>query len=78
MALVRVCDKCLTMVENKEYVDITYHRRREGSFLSSSISQTLCVDCFNKIFGSGHLELLSEMYEREFEEKVQHYMEGNE
>lgn len=78
MALRRVCDTCLTIVDDKEYVDITYHKRRGTSPLLSPISQTLCIDCFKKLFGDEQLKIMASVYDRDIEERVQQYMEGNE
>lgn len=65
MALVRVCDKCMRLVEDGDYINIEYNKHFEGGFLSSRISITLCEECFEKEYGKGHLEALISGYQME-------------
>lgn len=62
MALVRVCDVCMKIIEHKDYIDINYEKRLDGSVLHSRIGLTLCEECFEKMFGKGHLEDLINRY----------------
>ena len=63
MALVRVCDQCMKIIEDKDYINIEYNKHFDGSTLCSRISLTLCEECFEKMFGKGHLENLINRYE---------------
>ena len=62
MALVRVCDTCMKIIEDKDYVNIEYNKHFDGSILCSRISLTLCEECCEKMFGQGHLENLINRY----------------
>lgn len=65
MALVRVCDRCMKLIEDKDYINIEYTKHFEGSFLGSRISVTLCEECFEKEYGKGHLEAMISGYQME-------------
>ena len=71
MALVRVCDQCMKIIEDKDYIDINYEKRLDGSILGSRISLTLCEECFEKMFGKGHLEDLINRYQNKKNTKEQ-------
>ena len=71
MALVRVCDTCMKIIEDKDYIDINYEKRLDGSILGSRISLTLCEECFEKMFGKGHLEDLINRYQNKRNTKEQ-------
>jgi len=71
MALVRVCDQCMKIIEDKDYIDINYEKRLDGSLLGSRISLTLCEECFEKMFGKGHLEDLINRYQNKRNTKEQ-------
>ena len=71
MALVRVCDQCMKIIEDKDYIDINYEKRLDGSILGSRISLTLCEECFEKMFGKGHLEDLINRYRNKRNTKEQ-------
>jgi len=62
MALVRVCDHCMKLIEDKDYINIDYEKHLEGSILGSRISVTLCEECFEKEYGKGHLEAMISGY----------------
>ena len=63
MALVRVCDRCRKLIEDKDFINIEYEKRFEGNFLSSHITTTLCEECFEKEYGQGHLEDMINQYQ---------------
>ena len=65
MALVRVCDNCMKIIEDKDYINIEYNKHLSGSILCSRISLTLCEECFEKMFGKGHLEDLINKYKNQ-------------
>lgn len=63
MALVRVCDRCMKLIEGKDYINIEYNKRLDGSILPSHITLTLCEECFEKEYGKGHLESMINQYQ---------------
>ena len=63
MALVRVCDRCMKLVEDNDYVNIEYNKRLDGNLLGSHITVTLCEECFEKEYGKGHLEDMVNHYQ---------------
>ena len=62
MALVRVCDKCLKIIEKQEFVSIDYEKRIGDNVISSRLNLTLCEECFEREFGKGHLEAMVNNY----------------
>jgi len=63
MALVRVCDRCMKLIEDKDYINLEYNKHFEGSIISSRIVTTLCEECFEKEYGKGHLEAMISSYQ---------------
>ena len=59
MALVTVCDKCLSLLDGKDEVKIEYkYKERPDSIMSTRVNYHLCTKCFEEIFGEGVLEEL--------------------
>ena len=46
-------------------VNIEYNKHFDGSIRCSRISLTLCEECFEKMFGKGHLENPINRYQTE-------------
>lgn len=65
MALIRVCDKCFKHLDSNDYVEICYKKFNSLQFpVHSSITVTLCKECFEEEYGTGHLESMAEVHER--------------
>lgn len=59
MALVTVCDHCMSILDGKDEVKIELkYKKKSEDIMSTRVNYHLCTKCFEEIFGEGVLEEL--------------------